>query len=211
MEFIFIILISWLIIAVALKLTKPKSRDYTTGYKKTSSALATAPVSINTVWSTPSVTEPANPYHYSRRRYLMTQAENAFFKMLVDAVGTHANVFPQVRLSALLFRTQGIERRYWHAALARINQKSVDYVLCDKVTGEVLLVIELDDPTHDTTIRQKRDAEVNEMLEEAGVPFLRFRDVRQLTIESIAMEVYEIAPLLFKEPGVTTPAQSIAR
>lgn len=199
MEFIFIIVISWLIIAVALKLTRNKSRDYTTGYKKSSSISTTMSVSTNKGWSAPLVTEPASPYHYSRRRYLMTQAENSFFKMLTEAVGTHANVFPQVRLSALLFRTQGIERRYWHAALARINQKSVDYVLCNKVTGEILLVIELDDPTHDTSIRQKRDAEVNEMLEEAGVPFLRFRDVRSLTVESIAMEVYEISPSIFKE------------
>ncbi|MNR01700.1 hypothetical protein D3C85_1175170 [compost metagenome] len=152
-----------------------------------------------------------SPYHYGRRRYLMTQSENSFFKLLTEAVGTHANVFPQVRLSALLCRTQGIERRYWHAALARINQKSVDYVLCNKLTGEVLLVIELDDPTHDTSIRQKRDADVNEMLEEAGVPFLRFRDVRQLTVESIAMEVYEITPTLFMESNVSTQLQSVCQ
>ena len=135
----------------------------------------------------------------------MTQSENRFFKLLVESVGSEVNVFPQVRLSSLLYRAKGIEKKYWHAALARINQKSVDYVLCDKSTGEILLVIELDDPTHDTSIRQKRDADVNAMLREAGMPFLRFRDVNGLTRELIATEIYEIVPAIFKESSRIGP------
>ena len=74
-----------------------------------------------------------------------------------------------------------------------------------------MLVIELDDPTHDTSIRQKRDADVNGMLEEAGVPFLRFRDVSRLTIKSIAMEVYEIVPSIFKESNTSAPISNAYR
>jgi very-short-patch-repair endonuclease len=158
-----------------------------------------------------SIIKQSSPYHYGRRKYLMTRSENRFFKLLVESVGSQVNVFPQVRLSSLLYRAKGIERKYWHAALARINQKSVDYVLCDKFTGEILLVIELDDPTHDTSIRQKRDADVNEMLREAGMPFLRFRDVSGLTRESIATEIYEITPAIFKEPSRTVSAPSVYR
>lgn len=139
----------------------------------------------------------ASPYHYGRRKYLMTQSENKFFKLLVESAGGQVNVFPQVRLSSLLYRAKGIERRYWHAALARINQKSVDYVLCNKLTGEILLVIELDDPTHDTAIRKKRDFEVNQMLKEAGMPFLRFRNISSLTRESLGSYIYEFLPHVF--------------
>lgn len=132
----------------------------------------------------------------------MTRSENRFFRLLVESVGGHVNVFPQVRLSSLLYRAKGIDRRYWHAALARINQKSVDYVLCDKFTGEILLVIELDDPTHDTTIRKKRDFEVNQMLQEAGMPFLRFRDISGLTKDSLRSHVYEYLPHIFIESKI---------
>lgn len=145
-------------------------------------------------------TAPASPYHYGRKKYLMTQSENIFFKLLIASVGDQMNVFPQVRLSSLLYRAKGIERRYWHAALARINQKSVDYVLCDKVTGEILLVIELDDITHDTVIRKQRDSDVNAMLKEAGMPLMRFRNVANLTQDMIKSQIYEILPHVFEQP-----------
>lgn len=146
------------------------------------------------------IVAPTSPYHYGRKKYLMTQSENTFFKLLIESVGDHVNVFPQVRLSSLLYRAKGIERRYWHAALARINQKSVDYVLCDKVTGVILLVIELDDITHDTVIRQQRDSDVNAMLKEAGMPFFRFRNVSSLTRDIIVSQIYEVLPQIFEQP-----------
>jgi very-short-patch-repair endonuclease len=149
--------------------------------------------------------EPTSPYHYGRKKYLMTQAENNFFKLLISSVGDRVNVFPQVRLSALLYRAKGIEHRYWYAALSRINQKSVDYILCDKLTGEILLAIELDDITHDTVIRQKRDSDVNEMLKEAGMPFMRFRDIRNLTQNIIRSQIYEILPYVFEQPKTYIP------
>jgi len=143
---------------------------------------------------------PTSPYHYGRRKYLMTQSENTFFKLLIASVGDRVNVFPQVRLSSLLYRAKGIERRYWHAALARINQKSVDYVLCDKVTGEILLAIELDDITHDTVIRKQRDSDVNAMLKEAGMPLMRFRNITNLTQDIIKSQIYEVLPHAFEQP-----------
>lgn len=94
----------------------------------------------------------------------------------------------------------GIEHRYWNAALARINQKSVDYVLCDKLTGEVLLVIELDDITHDTVIRKQRDSDVNAMLREAGVLFLRFRNISNLTQDILRSQIYEVLLRAFEQP-----------
>jgi very-short-patch-repair endonuclease len=147
---------------------------------------------------------PTSPYHYGRRKYLMTQSENTFFRLLIASVGDQVNVFPQVRLSSLLYRAKGIERRYWHAALARINQKSVDYVLCDKVTGEILLAIELDDITHDTVVREQRDGDVNAMLKEAGMPLMRFRDIANLTQDIIKSQIYEVLPHVLEQPRTYT-------
>lgn len=177
MEFIGFLLFIWIIVLIV----KTKKSTYT-------------PTEVG------NVVAPTSPYHYGRKKYLMTQSENHFFKLLIESVGDRVNVFPQVRLSSLLYRAKGIEGRYWRAALARINQKSVDYVLCDKVTGVILLVIELDDITHDTVIRQQRDSEVNAMLEEAGMPFFRFRNINSLTPDIITSQIYEVLPQIFEQP-----------
>ena len=177
MEFIIFILIV-VVVAIVVRAMRPKVVDVE-GERKSYEPKHTS------------------PYHYGRKKYLMTQSENSFFKLLVLAVGNDVNVFPQVRLSALLYRAKGIEQRYWRAALARINQKSIDYVLCNKITGEILLLIELDDPTHDTAVRIKRDGELNEILQEAGMPLLRFRNLNNLTHEIVRAHIYELLPHSF--------------
>src|SRR5690348_1204283 len=76
-------------------------------------------------------------YHYRRKDFLMTKAENDFFNVLTQAVGSAYYVFPQVRLSSLLDHT--VKGQNWDHALHFINQRSVDYVLCDKQFRRPLL------------------------------------------------------------------------
>lgn len=83
-------------------------------------------------------------------------------------------VFPQVHLSALLnHRVKGQE---WKYAFSHINGKSVDYVLCDRVTLHPTYAIELDDYTHNKTNRRQRDREVERILEEADITLVRFKN-----------------------------------
>jgi hypothetical protein len=131
-----------------------------------------------------------NPlYFYSKKESLMTDAETEFFRTLVEVAGDRYHVFPQVRLASLINNdTRG---KYWKAGLSRINNKSVDYVLCDRTTLKAVYAVELDDPTHLTKKRQQRDAVVEQIFNEVQVPLVRFTNYRSLSNDDIAQRFYE--------------------
>jgi len=126
-------------------------------------------------------------YHYKRRDFIMTKAENDFFDVLNQAAGGEYYVFPQVHLSSIL--DHRVKGQNWQHALRCINQKSVDYVLCDKTYRRPLLAIELDDWSHEAEARRERDVNVEHMLQEAGIPLLRLKDVRQMGRGDVAQRI----------------------
>jgi len=129
--------------------------------------------------------KPSAQYHYRRKDFIMTKAENDFFDVINRAVGNNYYVFPQVHLSEFLdHRVKNGQN--WQHALHYINQKSVDYVVCDKQYRRPLLAIELDDWSHNSELRRERDANVERILQEAGIPLLRFKDVGTLQAGEVA-------------------------
>jgi hypothetical protein len=123
-------------------------------------------------------------YKYSRKKEFITSSEKEFYKILEEVAGDRYYIFPQVHLSAL-FKNETMGR-YHKLAFQIINRRSVDYVLCDKASLEPVYAVELDDSTHDTPERIKRDESVNRMFELSDLPLLRFRNYRNLTKEEIA-------------------------
>ena len=81
---------------------------------------------------------------------------------------------PQVRLADLLRVTFTDEARR-QTAFARIKSLSVDFAIVELASGSVVLVVELDDKTHDRPDRQRRDVFVNAVLAQASIPIRRFR------------------------------------
>jgi very-short-patch-repair endonuclease len=118
-----------------------------------------------------SVQSGPKKYRYLRRHYFMTARENACFQELMRTVGNQYYIFAQVSLATLV-NEKGV-RQNWKAARSRIDRKSVDFVLCDKVNISPLLAIELDDSTHGWSNRQARDQHVEEILSNVGLPLLR--------------------------------------
>ena len=131
-----------------------------------------------------------NTYHYGRRDYLMSQSESIFLKTLFDVVGDDYHVFPQVHLSAILDEKK-VKGQNWKAAFRHINGKSVDYVICDKRSIKPLLAVELDDWSHDAQDRRDRDAEVERILQGAGLPIVRFDKRKGLNKEDIKKRIFE--------------------
>ena len=124
-----------------------------------------------------------NKYSYSAKDSVMTRAETEFFKKLHLAVNERYLVFPQVHLSALL--DHKIKGQDWGIAFRHINGKSVDFVLCDKITLRPAYAIELDDFTHDRHDRVERDVEVDRIFNEARLPLVRFKKVNVSSDEII--------------------------
>lgn len=122
----------------------------------------------------PRRTTPAKrTYQYNQKPYVMTKTEAEFYRQIILILGNEYKVFPQIRLSALL--DHKVTGQNWKGALSSINQKSVDYVVCDAISLRTLFAIELDDSTHSRPDRQERDNSVEQALATGQVRLIRFR------------------------------------
>ena len=139
-------------------------------------------------------------YQYKRKTYLMTRAEHEFFDALIMAVNGEYYIFPQIHLSDIV--DSKVIGQSWHGAFKHINQKSVDFVLCDKKYLSPILAIELDDYTHQRPDRILRDQEVERVLREAELPLLRIKNSGSFDSSEIAQKIsnaigiYSIAQVL---------------
>lgn len=121
-------------------------------------------------------------YPYRKRPAIMTRNEQAFYRSLLQAVGSEYDVFAMVRLADLLTVETGPKRQSWQN---RINCKHVDFVLCDVETQEALLAIEIDDRSHQRQDRQDRDYFVDRAFEAAELPLLRIHATRKYSAKEV--------------------------
>ena len=128
-------------------------------------------------------------YNYKRKDFLMSRAEHEFFDILVDITKDKYYVFPQIHLSTIL--DNKVVGQNWKGAFRHIDEKSVDYVICDKAYIKPLLAIELDDRTHERENRKIRDVEVERILSNANLPLLRFGNDGHFNREEIQRFVLE--------------------
>lgn len=118
----------------------------------------------------PKAYSPIGNYTYYRHD-IMSAAERAFFEKLYAAVRDQYWVFTKVSLWEI---ARNREQGGWN----KIAQKHADFVLCDpRQKGKVVLVVELDDRSHNSASVQKRDAQKEAVLASAGVPLLRIKGV----------------------------------
>lgn len=118
--------------------------------------------------------EEKRKYEYKRKDFFLTRAEHECYDALVSAVGQEYHVFAQVHLPTIV--DNKVVGQNWRGAFRHINEKSVDFVLCDKAYISPKLAIELDDKTHERPDRKERDVEVERILKDAGLPLLRLEN-----------------------------------
>jgi very-short-patch-repair endonuclease len=123
-------------------------------------------------------------YDYRARDAVMTKAEMRCFLVLEELVGEDFYIFPQLHLPAIL--DHKVNGQNWRGAFRHIDEKSVDFVLCDKEHISPKLVIELDDWSHAREDRQERDREVERILAYAKLPLLRITDTQDLRSKILA-------------------------
>ena len=93
---------------------------------------------------------------------------------LREAVPDTATICPKVRLLDVIEPESGSGI----AALNKVNQKHLDFVIVDSKTFRVLAAIELDDSSHGRESRKVRDRFVDQAMNQAVVPLLRFQVTR---------------------------------
>lgn len=109
---------------------------------------------------------------YFAKKSLLHEGEQNIFRKLIEALpNSDYSVFPQIGLSEIVNVGRSENRQAW---LNKINQKSVDFVICNK-SFTVRLCIEFDGKTHEREDRKKADTDKDEALETAGIPIWRIK------------------------------------
>lgn len=125
--------------------------------------------------SATSLAKEATIYSYEIKNTIMTERELFFYEKLTNVAGAKYAVVPQVHLSAFL--DHKIKGQNWKAAFSVINGKSVDYLFVDKATQKPTIAIELDDYSHQSSVRIERDRKIENIMTASGMKLVRFSDI----------------------------------
>jgi hypothetical protein len=140
---------------------------------------------------------------YRQRDDFLSAAEFSFYRVLCTAVGSRGVVCPKVNLNDIFFVARPHENQSYRN---RIDRKHVDFLICDPVTMQPRLGIELDDASHGRRDRQERDELVEAVFEAAELPIVRFPAQRSYS----ANEIRAIVEPCLESESTRQPSSPIA-
>ena len=109
-------------------------------------------------------------YPFRKNRYFLNDSEKKLFYALKEiAAARRLHVFARVRMEDLLWLPDSFEKYRYRAM---VKSRHIDFVLCEYQNIDPVLGIELDGPSHDLPERIERDAFVNDVFADAGLPLL---------------------------------------
>ena len=119
---------------------------------------------------------------------VLTEAEARFFRSLEKAVDGKYLVCPQLPLWTFIdvFSSDaGVVKVFTN----RIDRQRVDFTLVDRQTHKVYKAIELDERSHTRADRLRRDAFVEMVLKQAGVPLIRIASAKTYDAQAIRTQL----------------------
>jgi hypothetical protein len=119
---------------------------------------------------------------YVLRESVLSIAETRFYQVLTEVVGTKFLILVKPRLLDLFEIGSG---EGYQAAKNRISQKHVDFLLCDPITIEPILGVELDDKSHQQSDRKERDEFINNLFTHTGLKVLHIPTARSYPAEDL--------------------------
>ncbi len=128
-------------------------------------------------------------YPYQKERVLFSPAERSFLGVLSLAVGENAKIFAKVRVADVVTPKKGLSRSDWQKAFNKISRKHFDFLLCSNDKLSVICAIELDDNSHNSKSRQKRDEFLNKVCDVAGIPLIRIAAKASYAIDDIKQPI----------------------
>ena len=132
--------------------------------------------------------EEFNPY---MGKPLMTAHELILYKKLNELLkNTNFILGTQVCMGAIIKTKPGMDNSAYTSARNKFSKKIIDFVIADS-KGKVLLIIELDDRSHNA----KNDKERDKITAAAGYPTLRLLNAGKLTMPFLKDQ---LRPYLFK-------------
>ena len=89
-------------------------------------------------------------------------------------------ILSKVRVADLVEVESGHNKAEWQTAFNRINKKHIDFILCKPENLYPLLLIELDDSSHQTEKVKERDEFIEKVYEKTGYKLLRVENANEL-------------------------------
>jgi hypothetical protein len=126
---------------------------------------------------------------YKRQKPLLNKNEAELYEKLKLAIGDNYLLVPQVHVEKLI-----APKTWWGGikyAIGHVSRWSVDFALFDKVTFEPLMAIELNGDSHNNSKTFRRDQEVKQHLQEAGIPLLTFYNDGLILVDDLARQIKE--------------------
>ncbi len=120
---------------------------------------------------------------------LFTEAEEHFYRHLMQVFDSAIIVCPKVRLGDVLEPHGSLGKKESWSALNQINRKHVDFVCLRSDDLTTVGVIELDDSSHNRQDRQERDKLVDEALRSASIPICHVKVRRNYDLALLADQI----------------------
>ena len=115
--------------------------------------------------SSPSLSNVDSEIQLYKRKSFMTDCEYEFYLKLLN-LGDEYRIIPQINLATIIEKVNG----------GFINElfKNIDFAIFDKDLKKVLLLIELNDRSHNDKKRIKRDIRVKKICMDADIKLITF-------------------------------------
>lgn len=126
---------------------------------------------------------------YQSIDFLLTKAERSFYGVLCEALKNEYDIFSKVRVADIIKPASGINKSQWQKLFNKVSKKHFDFVICDKKSIKVLCTVELDDSSHNSRIRKKRDDFLLSACSSASVPFLQVVCRHSYNVEDLRLKL----------------------
>lgn len=102
-------------------------------------------------------------------KFLMTKNEQYFYNIINKAFSDKYLIMPQVNLASILNKKKQYQNEYQNELF-----RNIDFGIFDKETTAPLLLIEINDKSHNEKKRQYRDVKVKGILQNANIKLITF-------------------------------------
>ena len=114
-----------------------------------------------------------------KKKLLLTKNEWSFYKALKPAADELGyTILAKIRVADLVEVTSS-ERSEWQTYFNKINKKHIDFALAKPENLQIMLLIELDDNTHNEAQKQ-RDEFIEALYQQTGYKLLRTKGTANL-------------------------------
>lgn len=102
-------------------------------------------------------------------KQLMSEYEKYFYEILSKNFAQHYIIMPQVNLASIIEKIKDFPKQYQNELY-----RNIDFGVFDKNSMKPLLLIEINDKTHNQPDRIKRDLKVKEICNQANIKLITF-------------------------------------